>query len=173
MEANIYVGTYGKYNEGSLHGKWLDLTDYSDKEEFYEACKELHEKENDPEYMFQDYDGILHKFPSDWLSESYISDEVFEFIEAFENDEEKGEAFLNWVRSAGYKGTFSYLISHFEDAYEGEYDSPEEYAEYLVEETGILKGMGNLSYYFDYKAYARDLFMTDFMYLDGVVYRNI
>ena len=40
-EAKIYVGTYGKYNNGSLSGAWLDLSDYSDKEEFYEACREL------------------------------------------------------------------------------------------------------------------------------------
>ena len=41
-EARVYVGTYGKYNNGSLFGAWLDLSDYADKEEFYEACRELH-----------------------------------------------------------------------------------------------------------------------------------
>ena len=41
-EAKVYVGTYVKYNNGSLSGAWLDLSDYSDKEEFYEACRELH-----------------------------------------------------------------------------------------------------------------------------------
>jgi antirestriction protein len=60
MEAQLYVGTYGKYNAGRLHGKWLDLTNYSDKEEFYEACKEVHKTEHDPEYMFQDKEGILY-----------------------------------------------------------------------------------------------------------------
>ena len=173
MEAKIYVGTYGKYNAGSLFGKWLDLTDYSDKEEFYEACKELHQKEYDPEYMFQDYDGVLHKLPKCWLSESHISDEIFEFIEAFGDDEEKGEAFLNWVSSTGYKGDFSYLITTFEEAYEGKYDSAKAYAEYLTDETGMLDKMGDLSYYFNYDAYTRDLFMSDYMYLDGVVYRNL
>ena len=39
-EARVYVGTYGKYNNGSLFGAWLDLSDYADKEEFYEACRE-------------------------------------------------------------------------------------------------------------------------------------
>ena len=29
-EARVYVGTYNKYNNGSLFGKWLDLSDYSD-----------------------------------------------------------------------------------------------------------------------------------------------
>ena len=37
--AKVYVGTYGKYNNGSLFGAWLDLSDYADKEEFYEACR--------------------------------------------------------------------------------------------------------------------------------------
>ena len=46
-EAKVYVGTYAKYNNGSLYGAWLDLSDYSDKEEFYEACRELHEDEED------------------------------------------------------------------------------------------------------------------------------
>ena len=54
-EASVYVGTYGKYNNGSLLGAWLDLSDYADKEEFYEACRELHKDEEDAEFMFQDY----------------------------------------------------------------------------------------------------------------------
>jgi antirestriction protein len=173
MEAKLYVGTYGKYNAGRLHGKWLDLTEYSDKEEFLEACKEVHKTEHDPEYMFQDKEGLLYKMPKTWLSESHISDEVFEFMEAFEDDTDKGEAFLSWLSCTGYKGDFSYLITTFEEAYEGEYDSTKAYAEYLIDETGILDKMGDLSSYFDYEAYARDLFMSDYMYLDGVVYRNL
>ena len=50
--------TYGKYNNGSLSGAWLDLSDYSDKEEFYEACRELHKDEEDAEYMFQDWENV-------------------------------------------------------------------------------------------------------------------
>ena len=52
-EAKVYVGTYAKYNNGSLSGAWLDLSDYSDKEEFYEACRELHKDEEDAEYIPQ------------------------------------------------------------------------------------------------------------------------
>ena len=55
-QAKVYVGTYAKYNNGSLSGAWLDRSDYSDKEEFYEACRELHKDEEDAEYMFQDYE---------------------------------------------------------------------------------------------------------------------
>lgn len=50
----VYCGTYGKYAAGSIDGKWLDLSNYADMDEFLEACAELHKDEHDPEFMFQD-----------------------------------------------------------------------------------------------------------------------
>ena len=89
-EARIYVGTYAKYNEGSIEGKWLDLSDYSDKEEFYEACRELHKDEHDPELMFQDWEYI----PSGLIGESWLSDNIFKIIETIDDmDEDRKEAF--------------------------------------------------------------------------------
>lgn len=37
---SFYVCTYHKYNCGSIDGKWLDLTDFDDRADFYEACRE-------------------------------------------------------------------------------------------------------------------------------------
>ena len=79
-EARVYVGTYNKYNSGTLLGKWLDLSDYSDKDEFLEACRELHKYEQDPKYMFQDYENI----PETLISESWLSDKFFELRDAIE-----------------------------------------------------------------------------------------
>ena len=68
-EARVYVGTYGKYNNGSLFGAWLDLSDYSDKEDFYEACRELHkgvyvsglgERTGKPNRRKLDFRELLH-----------------------------------------------------------------------------------------------------------------
>ena len=73
-DARVYVGTYHKYNNGSLDGKWLNLADYANKAEFLKACKQLHKDEADPEFMFQDWENI----PSWMISESSISDEVWE-----------------------------------------------------------------------------------------------
>ena len=50
----LYVGTYRKYNEGSLAGAWLDLDKFKDADEFERACRRLHRDERDPELMFQD-----------------------------------------------------------------------------------------------------------------------
>jgi antirestriction protein len=176
MEAKIYVGTYGKYNGGSIKGEWLDLTKYANKKAFVKACKKLHKGEHDPEYMYQDYEGILTDMPKDWIGESHLSDIVFEFIAAYKDDEEKGEAFLNWKSHTGYTGELDYLIGLFDEAYEGKYDSEKAYAEYLAGEMGYyaaMKKAGLNECYFDEEAYARDLFMGDYFYSDGVVYRNI
>lgn len=50
----LYVGTYAKYNSGSLSGAWLDLDKYANADEFEAACRRLHRDESDPELMFQD-----------------------------------------------------------------------------------------------------------------------
>lgn len=97
LEAKIYIGTYRKYNEGSLFGKWLTLSDYSDKDEFYEACKELHKDEEDPEFMFQDWEGL----PKDLISESWISETVFELIEQADQMD-NFDAFMAFLDFTGY-----------------------------------------------------------------------
>ena len=92
-EARVYVGTYAKYNNGSLSGAWLDLSDYSDKEEFYEACRELHKDEEDAEYMFQDWENV----PEGLIGESWISENFFALRDAVEDlDDTEQEAFFVW-----------------------------------------------------------------------------
>lgn len=70
--AKLYVGTYAKYNDGSINGAWLDLSDYDTAEEFLTACAELHADEPDAEFMFQDYEG----FPSKYYGESMSYDDL-------------------------------------------------------------------------------------------------
>ena len=90
-EASVYVGTYGKYNNGSLFGAWLDLSDYADKEEFYEACRELHKDEEDAEYMFQDWENV----PENLIGESWISENFFTLRDAVED---LGDKAMTWAK---------------------------------------------------------------------------
>lgn len=76
--AKCYVGTYGKYNDGSIEGAWLDLADYATYQEFKKACRELHKDESDPEFMIQDWEGLPDGFPA---SES-IDEQTFNDIKA-------------------------------------------------------------------------------------------
>jgi hypothetical protein len=83
--AKCYVGTYGKYNAGSIEGKWLDLDNYQTYQEFLNACKAVHKNEYDPEYMIQDWEGLPDGFSAmEWISESDFND-----IKAALQEEEK------------------------------------------------------------------------------------
>lgn len=155
---SIYVGTYAKYNSGSLDGKWFDLEDYADKDEFIEACQEFHDRDNpvdedgdvipaEHEFMFQDHEEI----PAHFISESWIDPDFWEYMEY--EDHNNGEA------KAAYMALFDkWDESDFEERFRGEYDSWEAMAEELLEETGDLEQIPeSLRYYFDYEKYANDL----------------
>lgn len=159
-EASVYVGTYRKYNEGSLFGKWLNLSDYTDKEEFYTACRELHDDEDDPEFMFQDYENI----PNGLIGECWISDNVFPVIEVIENmDQSQREPFLIWCSNGHHnlsEEDIDELIGSFESDYIGEYDSEEDFAMELIGQRDDLTDFAKQ--YFDYGAYANDLFCGEY-----------
>ena len=160
----IYCGTYGKYNNGSLDGAWLDLEVFDSYDEFLEICALLHDDEDDPEFMFQDYQG----FPREWYDESGLKesfDNIVEYCKLDENDREVFDAYYEWSGNADF--------AHFRDHYMGKFDTEEDFAEYIVSECYDLDNMmGDLSFYFDYERYARDLFMTDYAFCDGYVFSN-
>ena len=45
QQASVYVGTYGKYNNGNLFGEWISLADFGSKDEFYQHCVGLHDNQ--------------------------------------------------------------------------------------------------------------------------------
>lgn len=173
-EARIYVGTYRKYNEGSIEGDWLDVADYSDKDEFMEAARELHADEEDPELMFQDYENI----PGSLAGESFIKEELWELIDATRDwDSDRLDALFIYFNDQGADDMGADAIPDFEEAYLGHFDGDnpiKEYAYQFIDECYDLdKMMGNLSSYFDYDAYARDLRLGgDVWESEGHVFRN-
>lgn len=94
-DASIYVGTYKKYNEGSIYGEWVKLADFSSKEDFYEYCAELHKDEEDAEFMFQDTEYI----PKEFVSESYVDEALWELLDM---DEYKLDKVLIYHEATGY-----------------------------------------------------------------------
>lgn len=142
----VYVGTYAKYNNGSIQGAWLDLEDYSSMDEFMVACHELHSDESDPELMFQDFEGI----PSGMASESHIDSNLWDWINLDDDD----KALLTVYRdNIDQEGT----LENAQDAFMGTYSSPEDWAEEFLNDSGMLDAMpDDLKGYFDYSSYARD-----------------
>lgn len=45
---SIYCSIFAKYNNGSLYGKWLNLSDYSDYDKLLTVMYELHSDESAP-----------------------------------------------------------------------------------------------------------------------------
>lgn len=170
FNAKIYVGTYGKYVDGSIDGAWLDLVEYEDKEDFIGACKELHKDEAEPELMFQDWECI----PDDLIGESWLSKEFFELRNAIaELDLNEREALGAWLRYSDYsigKNGSNELIDAFREQYVGGYDSEEDFAYEVIEECYELPEFARS--YFDYEKFSRDLFMGDYWYDNGYVFRN-
>jgi antirestriction protein len=143
----IYVGTYAKYNAGSIAGQWLDLENYSDRDSFLEACRELHKNEQDPELMFQDFEG----FPREFYSESSAPPAaLWSWLELDEDDRDLLTVYKEHVNQDG-----DFDEAH--GAFAGKFDSKEDWAAQFLEDTGTLESIPeNLRNYFDHEAYARD-----------------
>lgn len=120
----VYVGTYAKYNSGSIEGAWLDLEDYTDKDGFLEACADLHKDEQDPEFMFQDMQDI----PEGLASESSIEEKLWDWIAL---DEQDRELVMVYVEAGG-----EFDIEEARDRFQGTANSGADFAENLAEEVG-------------------------------------
>lgn len=170
-DACVYVDTYGKYACGNIDGGTLYISDYNNKEEFIEACKELHKDEKEPESMFQDYEG----FPDGLISESYISGKVWELMEETSDfDETECEAlcaYLDYECIDIDDVEITSLIEDFRESYCGKYDSEEEYAKEIAPEIYSEIETSDMGRYFDYAAFTRDIFIDGFTFWDGFVFR--
>jgi antirestriction protein len=162
----VYCGTYAKYNEGSLRGLWVSLASFDDYDEFINFCKAIHADENDPELMFQDYQN----FPRQYYSESCMDEEDFYKIYNY----------IQMCKLHGADAVDDYIdldkdLADFEEAYCGFWESEEDFARHIVDELYDLeKSMGSLVNFFDYEAYANELFMWDYtMGANGNVFRRI
>lgn len=155
METKIYVGTYAKYNNGSIAGEWLTLSDYADKDEFLEACAALHSDEHDPEFMFQDIDGEHFGM----ISESSIDDDLWELINTLDDDE--AEIY------AAYRKNFDGSWNECQDKYVGQFKDDKDFAWEWAEMNGDINKDVQWPYScIDWEDAARDL-MQGFLEENG------
>lgn len=154
----IYVSTYHKYASGSLKGEWLDTSDFYDKEGFLDACREIHQDENDPEFMFQDFE-VSEEWEKEFISESYFSDEYFDVVDYFESfhDSALFNACLEYLSNHGYDLSKEKIENCYENRFLRSGDDRAEIFERYFEETGGLDSVPeNLRNYIDFDSMARD-----------------
>lgn len=82
------MGTYGKYNSGSLAGAWLELSQFDNFDAFMQKCKEVHKDERDPEFMIQDVECWPDGFSSpEWIGREEFDDVMAAWRESVEEAE--------------------------------------------------------------------------------------
>ena len=162
----LYCGTYGKYNSGNLGGMWVNVSTFDSYEDFINFCKAIHADEEDPELMYQDFANIPDSLYHESMGEEEFNN-ILEYCELCDDySVEAVDDFLEIFSPEDF--------DRMDDAYVGVYDSKEDFAREIVNDCyDIEKMMGDLAYYFDYEAFARDLFMGDYIFgIHGTVLRT-
>jgi antirestriction protein len=165
VEPRIYVASLTDYNNGILHGEWIDLSgktveDVQDEIKAMLATSPAAAKYGDiaEEYAIHDYEleGIS-------ISEYESIEKVVRISELLE---EHGEAFAIWL---AYRGDLEDADKTFEEAYMGQWGSLREYAEQTFDECNDIPD--HLARYIDYEKVERD-YSFDHMEQDGHVFRT-
>lgn len=158
----VWVGCLACYNAGALIGEWIDGTeaesitpDYLHDSYGAGAGYEPHE-----ELWCFDHEGYMGA-----LSGECSPAEAQRIAEALE-DVDDPEAFAAYLDDVG---DLDDALESFEDAYAGKWASEEEYAAELADDIYGVSSLARradersvLARYFDYEAFARDLFMSDY-----------
>lgn len=162
----IYVAILAAYNAAILHGAWIEAaqepTDLVvEIQNMLKTCPEKGE-----EYAIHDFEDFFGYRVAEYESLKRVA-KIAVLIE------EHKTAFGAFLELYPDEETDN-LESNFTDCFQGEYDDAEDYAAQFLEDSGLLASIPEtLRYYFDYKAYWRDLELggdIDSVSLDGKVY---
>ena len=132
----IYVASLSDYNAGNLHGEWIDAS--SDVEAMEEGVQSMLASSHSPgaeEWAIHDYEGFGPLCLSEYESLSTVA-------ALAEGIAEHGAAFAHWAALVGTSDPDA--LERFEDAYLGEAESIESYAEELLDDLGVLRQLDDL-----------------------------
>ena len=146
-------------------GQWVALEDADSWDDVHLSLQaaELVSKGYGGDVLAADVEGNLARC---FYSSSFDLFDLPRYVEARDDidrndlDPDAAAAFIDW------RGDFD--LDGFRDAYMGQHDSQEAFAEQLVEDCGLLADAPEtLARYFDMESFARDLFMGDYYMDDG------
>jgi len=153
-EIRIYVADLAAYNNGKLHGVWIDAT--LDPSGIHEQINKMlaNSPEGDAEeYAIHDYEG----FGGYGLGEYEGIDTAHEIACFIEEYPELAGELLSY-----YGGSLGDARKAITENYSGCYKSLADYAEELTEGTAQIPE--NLAYYIDYERMGRDMEMSGDIY---------
>ena len=159
---DIYIACLASYTNGILYGRWISANQSAEdiENEIYEMLEDS-PVEDAEEWAIHDYSG----FSDINIGEYENLETVVEYADFISEHGDLGIALI-----AGYD--FDEAKKMIEDDYHGVYDSEVEFAEQIVDECYGQLLPNNLAGYFDYQAFARDLFSYEYcsVRLDGNVH---
>lgn len=196
----IYVACLASYNNGVLHGRWIDL-DGLDVDDVQNEIAEMLRESRYPNVRVQcpecEGDGLdperkvpecetcdgAGQVPSaeeyavhdyDELPSSFGEHpDLAELIEYAEMIDKHGDAWAAYVQHCDDIGGDP-SERHFEDCQAGEATSEEDWIEQFLDDTGVLSQVPeNLRCYFDSEQYLRDMKLNgdvDFVEYEGTTY---
>ena len=164
MVFNIYLTNLGKYNEGELVGKWVSLPTANG---FEEHLEEIGINEEYEEWFISDYETDIEGLEVGEYDNIEELDELAAELESL--DDYDAKAFSAFIE-CGY--SFNEALENVQNGNYRIYSNcqdMEDVAMEVVKECGYLDQMPeNLRFYFDYKAFGRDLDIEGtFIYVDG------
>ena len=153
LQPRIYVACLAAYNDGRLYGEWIDALQSAD--EIYAAISEM--LANSPIanaeewaiHAYEDFGGVS-------ISESESIETVAEMAAFLAEHGELGGELLAYTG-----GDLEDAARYMEENYCGEFDSKEDFARSIIEDTYDLPG--NIAFYIDYEFFARDLFLDGYL----------
>ncbi|MDI1352486.1 MAG: antirestriction protein ArdA [bacterium] len=158
----IYVACLASYNSGILYGQWIDtdqgINEIQDQVNTMLTKSPIEQAE---EWAIHDYEG----FGGIRLSEYEGLETVANYTEFIIEHSELGQAL---IADYGLEEAQTMMDDH----YHGSYDSEIDFARYVLEEHYSNPIPDDWQCYFDYEAFARDLFINDFcsVEVDGTVH---
>ena len=194
-EFRIYVACLASYNNGDLHGVWIDL-EGKDKDAIYAEINAMLRESKYPNVEIgcpscggehpvcerldcgkcqgkgvvpSAEEWAIHDYEGfTHLDENPDLETVIREVQMQEKHGEAWKAYVNWI------GEEYATEDGFEEAYCGECTSPADYAEQYYAEMGVLKDVPeSLKYHIDWESVAREMSMGDYYFDDdGYVFRS-
>jgi antirestriction protein len=159
----IYVACLAAYNNGSLHGRWIDAT--LGENHIHTQVKAMLANSSEPnaeEWAIHDYEGFEDAPISEWDSFERIAN-LAEFITEHET--------LGGKLLEHFGGDLEDAKTAF-DNYWGEFENLEEYARSLTEDVG-MEIPTQLENYIDYAAMGRDMELSGDIFTVEITFDEI
>lgn len=153
-EIRIYVTDLAAYNNGKLHGVWIDATkDFEEIEVDVQAMLACSPEEDAEEYTIHDYEGFGGVDLSEYegLESAH---EIALLIEQYGNI--GAELLAHWCSDIGK------AQKAMEEYYQGEHTNLADYAQAFTEDTSEIPK--HLELYIDYEKMSRDWEMSGDIY---------